>query len=77
MSRRWRVLFHRPVLAEATAARVEARIKLAFEANEPSLDEAGTRRALGAELIAREGRITATNARREAAKRSRDWSASS
>lgn len=77
LSRRWRVLFHCPVLAEATAACVEARIKLGFEADEPSLDEAGTRRALGVELIVRKGRITTTNARREAAKRSRDWSASS
>lgn len=76
MSQRWRMLFHRPVVALATAT-VDARIKLAFEAKEPTLDETGTQKALGAEMIAREGRITAMNARRDAAKRSRDWIASS
>jgi hypothetical protein len=77
MSRRWRMLFHRPVLADVSGARVDARVKLAFEAKEPALDETGTQKALGAEMVSREGRITAVNARREAAKRSRDWSASS
>ena len=76
MSQRWRMLFHRPVIALATAT-VDPRIKLAFEAREPTLDETGTQKALGAEMIAREGRITAMNARRDAAKRSRDWIASS
>lgn len=70
------MLFHGPVVALATA-NVDARIKLAFEAREPALDETGTRKALGTEMIAREGRITAMNARRDAATRSRDWIASS
>lgn len=76
MSQRWRMLFHGPMVALATAA-VDARIKLAFEAREPTLDETGTQKALGTEMIAREGRITAMNARRDAAKRSRNWIASS
>lgn len=77
MSQRWRMLFHRPVVAPAIVTTVDARIKLAFEAREPTLDETGTQKALGTEMIAREGRITAMNARRDAAKRSRDWIASS
>lgn len=77
MSQRWRMLFRRPVVVGPADASIDGRIKAAFEAEVRVLDEAGTERSLRANLSKRQGRVTAVNARREAAKRSEDWLASS
>lgn len=77
MSQRWRMLFRRPKPASPAAATDDPRSKAAPEVDAPARDEAGVEGSIKAELMAREGRVTAMNARREAAQRSREWIAAS